>query len=155
MKYTKEYCINMHRKLWNTVYELIKEETEDLIDSEKEGYLDDICEHFIYDMKVEALNRMYDEGYELPDPEDMETKYQYCFACLYAFSKENVGAAENRKECGEYCKNCPVKWEKSDQETFQCCDAQFGDLEQLNFGSIEYLLELVKEIAELPVQEDV
>ena len=47
MKYTKEYCIKMHRKLWNTVYELIEEETEDLSDTEKEYYINDICEEFI------------------------------------------------------------------------------------------------------------
>ena len=155
MEYTKEYYVEMHRKMWNIIYELIKEEIKDFTDKEKKEYIDDIRLEFIYDMKVKALAKMFDEKYELPDSKVMEEKYHYCFACLYAFSKENVNAKKNRLKGGKYCKSCPLKWEKSNRETFQCCGAQYGDIEHLNFSSIDNLLKLVKEIAELPVQEDV
>lgn len=137
--YSKEYCVEMHRKLWNTVYEIIQKYTQEEVDE----YIDELDEGFIYNLKGQALEKMKREGDEIPDSM-VSSEYNRCFACLYSFSEAHS------------CQKCPFCWNTTKEtENYSCCNAQYGQLENLEFETIDELLRLVKEIAELPVREDV
>ena len=157
MKYTKEYCITMHRKLWNTIYEIIKETTDKFFtEEEKTNYVNSLEDDFIYDMKLDALDRMDQEDYSMPDFEELENDYNNCFCCLYAFSKDDADSAMNRSEGGDFCQNCPVKWNDCNYGySFQCCKSFYGALEDVQFETVEELLDLVEKISALPVRENV
>lgn len=144
--YSKEYCIKMHQKLWKKMYEIIKSETQNFTEDEKDQYIYEMEDSFIYGIKRQALEKLNQEENELPEDIYKSYRYNSCFACLYAFSERNS------------CQGCPFYWnvtKKTKDDDCICCNAQYGKLENLEFETIDELLDLVKEIAELPVREDV
>lgn len=137
----------MHRKLWNTTLEKVKRETAALTtESEKRTYLDDFC---MYELKAGEVENFYKAGCRMPHLIKMEEYYLNCFACLYAFSKEHVGAETNAEAHGAYCKSCPLKWDTTETE-YSCCNGEYGYFDNHEYNSVEELVRMIEQIATLP-----
>ena len=154
MEITKKYCVDMHRKMWNKIYEKTKTEIEKMDEEAKEYFLEDLTIDFILEKKREVLEEFQKNG-ELEIPlRKMRDEYNDCFACLYAFTKENTNVEENSLDDGKYCRSCPLIWD-TDADNFQCIRAEYGDLEEAVFDTVDDFLKTIKMIADLFVEESV
>lgn len=149
MEYTKEYCIEMHRKMWNRIYEKTKEEIETMSDDERRHFLKNLTIKFLHQKEQAVIAEFNENGILKVALRKMCDEYNNSFACMYAFTKEDVVSEDNQWADGVYCKSCPLKWNAEDTG-FQCSDAAYGKLENPKFTSIEELLETIKSVAEIP-----
>ena len=149
MEYTKEYCVEMHRKMWNRIYEKTKEELETMSGSEHKHFLENLTIKFLHQKEQEVLAEFSENGILKFELRKMCDEYNNSFACMYAFTKEDVVSEDNQWADGVYCRSCPLKWD-AESTRFQCSDAVYGKLEEPKFTSIDELLETIKSVAEMP-----
>ena len=126
MTISKEFCIEMHRKMWTWIADKIEQENS------FPG---------LYNLKKEfwAENQNDEILKTIPDP-DM---YKYCFCCLYAYAKNDTDAYQNAVEGCRACKDCLMCW-NSKGTRHQCCEetAEYSFFDRLKKSSHVELKEI-------------